>query len=186
MARRMAGFREAVTLVGRVCPKPRLSGPVCHNPRSRTRPDWGEWSTSPVYRGLCATTPERRQAFAVRGPASWAAPPYQRRRSVLPGNGPGLASMLSVRTIGPAAHRPDCVGDCVFCPPVARAGNWLCAARGVCSQVYSRHGHTIGSPLRDGLNGPGRVTWTRPRLICPRSPIVSSAASVRSPSCARC
>jgi UDP-N-acetyl-alpha-D-muramoyl-L-alanyl-L-glutamate epimerase len=45
--------------MGRVVHKPRLSGVVCHNPRTMARPAWGAWSTSPVYRGVCATTPRR-------------------------------------------------------------------------------------------------------------------------------
>jgi hypothetical protein len=38
---------------------PRLSVPVCHEPRSWARPEWGTWATTPVYRCLCATSPVR-------------------------------------------------------------------------------------------------------------------------------
>jgi len=44
-------------------------------------------ATTPVERGMCATTPKKATPAGelTAGPASWAAPPYQGRRGVLPG-----------------------------------------------------------------------------------------------------
>src|SRR5579871_5134941 len=52
--------------LGAVVHEPRLSGVVCHRPRTRKLRAWGAWSTSPVYRGLCATGPKRRLAGGPR------------------------------------------------------------------------------------------------------------------------
>jgi hypothetical protein len=53
----------ACRVLGRVGHKPHLLGVVCHKPRSRVSPGWGTWATSPIYRGLCATSPIRPGAW---------------------------------------------------------------------------------------------------------------------------
>jgi len=51
--------RDRAFCMGCVGHSPRLSGVVCHKPRTAAPGGWGAWATSPVYRGLCATSPER-------------------------------------------------------------------------------------------------------------------------------
>jgi hypothetical protein len=57
--------RIAGLALGHVCPDPRLSGHVCHKPRTTTTGPWGLWATTPVERGMCATSPKDGQGSAA-------------------------------------------------------------------------------------------------------------------------
>jgi hypothetical protein len=45
--------------MGRVGHDPRLPGHVGHNPQTTVAGPWGMWATTPVYRGMGATTPKK-------------------------------------------------------------------------------------------------------------------------------
>jgi hypothetical protein len=49
--------------VGCVCHDPRLAGHVCPNPRTPAAGPRGMGATTPVYRGMCATTPKGGCAY---------------------------------------------------------------------------------------------------------------------------
>jgi len=64
--------------MGHVCHDPRVSGHVGHDPRTAAAGPWGMWATTPVFRGMCATSPERPRPPT----ASWLLPSITARTCI--------------------------------------------------------------------------------------------------------